>query len=182
MPDFADSMLRTSHYREIWPIISTHVSHFWLRFSDNKCGRTCSIQHVKYTTNSCTRPTYFKYTNFSTTYHRSAHFKDFSSRRQSENTKYKEVYRKYPSLANKSRWVNARLRVPHFTHPAHQNSSFRLSYLLRQFLWAKREKYDRQGRKYNERKNKQQQTRKSTQGNNSLFRKLVASQRPAPIK
>ena len=26
-PDFADSMLRISHYREIWPIISTHVSH-----------------------------------------------------------------------------------------------------------------------------------------------------------
>ena len=44
-----------------------------------------------------------------------------------------------------------------FTHPVHPKSSFRLSHLLRQFLWAKREKYDRQGRqKYNERKNKQQ--------------------------
>ena len=38
------------------------------------------------------RPTYFKYTDYSTTYHRSAHLaKKFLSRRQSENTKYKEV-------------------------------------------------------------------------------------------
>ena len=47
------------------------------------------------------RPTYFKHTDYSTNYHRSAHLaKKFLSRRQSE---YKiqrgTVYRKYPSLA-----------------------------------------------------------------------------------
>ena len=40
-------MLRISHYRERWPIISTHASHVDFRLSDNECGRTCSTQHVK---------------------------------------------------------------------------------------------------------------------------------------
>ena len=41
-----------------------------------------------------------------------------------------------------------------FTHPVHPNSSYRLSYLLRQFLWAK---YDRQQKNTSE-KNKQGKT------------------------
>ena len=43
--------------------------------------------------------------------------------------------------------MNARLRLPQFTRPAHPNGSFGLSYLLLQLLWAKRETYDRQRRK-----------------------------------
>ena len=58
------------------------------------CGRTCSIQHVKDTTDSVTRSTYFKYNNFSITSHRSSHFKDFhfkeNTERYSRTGKYTE--------------------------------------------------------------------------------------------
>ena len=64
--------------------------------------------------------------------------------------RYTQIHREYPSSGEKSRWVNARLRLPQFARPAHPNGSFGLSYLLLQFLWAKREKYDRQRRKIQE--------------------------------
>ena len=64
--------------------------------------------------------------------------------------RYTQVHREYPSSGEKSRWVNARLRLPQFARPAHPNGSFGLSYLLLQLLWAKREKYDRQRRKIQE--------------------------------
>ena len=64
--------------------------------------------------------------------------------------RYTQVHREYPSSGGTSRWVNARLRLPQFTRPAHPNGSFGLSYLLLQLLWAKREKYDRQRRKIQE--------------------------------
>ena len=99
------------------------------------CGRTCSIQHVKDTTDSVTRSTYFKYINFSTTYLEIISFQRLSLQREyREILKYGQVHREYPSSGENSRWVNARLRLLQFTHPAHPNGSFRLSYLLRQFL------------------------------------------------
>ena len=84
-------------------------------------GHICSTQYVKNTTNSCTRPTYFKYTNFSTTYHRSAHSKDLSSRRQSENTKrYTEntPYRRKIEMSNAPRCSSSRIRCIQTAHIA----------------------------------------------------------------
>ena len=97
-------------------------------------------QYVKGTTNSGTRSTYFKCTDFSTTYHRSAQLakEDLSFQRQSKNTKR---YTENTLHRRKIEMVNARLLVQQFTHPVHPNSSFRLSYLLRQFLRTGREKY-----------------------------------------
>ena len=97
----------------------------------------------KNTTDIVIRPTYFKYINFGTTYCRSAHFKDFSSRRQSENTKNKEVlYTENTLHWRKIEMVNAPWCS--ITHPVHPKSgSFLLSYLLRRQS-GKNTKYDRQ--------------------------------------
>ena len=134
-------ILRISHYRERWPIISTHVSHVDSRLSD-ECEKTCSTQYVKGTTNSGSRPTYF-FTIFwsgknyvSNIPISSVATKDLSFQRQSKNiTRYTEntLHRR------KIKMVNARLLVQQSTHLVHPNSSFRLSYLLRRFLWKKRE-------------------------------------------
>ena len=134
-------------------------------------------QHVKGTTNSGTRPTYFKYTDFSTTYHRSAQLakKDLSFQRQSKDTKR---YTKNTLYRRKIEMVNARLRVQQFTHPLHPNSSYRLSYLLRQFFWVTRKNAIDSVDKVYKRKNRQD----NIQANISLFRKVILSQRPAPIK
>ena len=139
--------------------------------------------YFKGTTNSGTRLTYFKYTDFGTTYHRSAQlprktyqFKGISFQRQ--NTK---VHRDTENTLHRRKleMVYARLGVQQFTHPVHPNSSFRLSYLLRQLFVDKTGKIRQTAQtKYNERKNKQTRHRK----NMSLFRKVIASQRPAPIK
>ena len=138
-------------------------------FQTTNCGRTCSTQYFK--GYSGTRPTYFKYTDFSTTYHRSAQLakKDLSFQRLVISKAIKENTKRYIENTlhrRKIEMVNA-LRVQQFTHPRHPNSSFRLSYLLRQFFFlTKREKCDRQRRqKYNERK---EQTRQNT-GKTFLF-------------
>ena len=128
-----------------------------------------------YNTDSVTRSTYFEYINFSTTYHRSSHFKDFhfkeNTERYSSTGKYTEN-----SSGEKSRWVNARLQL---LQGASKWVIFRLSYLLRQFLWAKREKkYDRQRRKIQEGKNKQRQYT----GKTFIFRKKELHHKSLPYR
>ena len=56
--------------------------------------------------------------------------KDLSFQRQSKIQRYTEntLHRRKIEMAN------ARLLVQYFTHPVHPNSSYRLSYLLRQFV------------------------------------------------
>ena len=112
-----------------------------------------------------------KYTHFSTlpTYQLSCHERLIISKTIKENTKR---YTENTLHRRKIEMVNARLLVKQFTHPVHPNSSFRLSYLLRQWLWTKREKYDRQAAqtKYKRKKNKQD----STQANTSLKKKVIA--------
>ena len=85
---------------------------YFLRFSDPKNLR-------------------LKYTDFSSTYlsgqlsRKTYHFKGNKKiQRYTENTLHRR----------KIEMVNARLLVQQFTHPVHPNSSYRLSYLLRQFV------------------------------------------------
>ena len=83
-------------------IISTHVSHVDSRLSDNELRKDMLYSICE--GYSGTRPTYFKYTDFSTTYHRSAQLakKDLSFQMlviSKAIKEYKEVHKKYPSSA-----------------------------------------------------------------------------------
>ena len=57
--------------------------------------------------------------------------KDLSFQRQSKNTKR---YTEKTLHRRKIEMVNAPLLVQQFTHPVHPNNSYRLLYLIRQFL------------------------------------------------
>ena len=74
-----------------------------------------------------------KYTDFSTrpTYQLSCHERLIISKAIKENT---ERYTENTLHRRKIEMVNARLLVQQFTHPVHLNSSYRLLYLLRQFV------------------------------------------------
>ena len=142
-------MLRISRHRERWPIISTHVPRVFLdlRLSDKKCGKTCSYSTCQGYNGQCVtcflrfsdpKKICLKYTDFSTTYlsaqlsRKTYHFKDNQRiQRYTENTLHRR----------KLEMVNAPLLVQQFTHAVHPNSSYRLSYPLRQFLCTRREKY-----------------------------------------
>ena len=108
------------------------------------------------------------YTDFSTTYlsaqlpRKTYHFKGNQRiQRYTENTLHRR----------KIEMVNARLLVQQFTHPVHPNSSYRLSYLLRQFV-------DNTGKNMQYAADKIQGKNKqdSTRANISLFRKVMVSQ------
>ena len=169
-------MLRISRYQERSPIISTHVSRVDFRLSDKECGRTCSYSTCQGYNGQWyeTYVTYFlrfsdpeqlclKCTDFSTTYlsaqllRKTYHFKGNQRiQRYTENTLHRR----------KIEMVNAPLLVQQFTHPVHPNSSYRLLYLLRQFV-------DKMGKIRNRQQTKSQEKNKqdSTQANISLSEK-----------
>ena len=88
--------------------------------------------HLEDTTNKIlVKKKSFKYTGFSTTY-LSAQLP-----RKTYNFKGNQIIQRYTENTlhrPKSEMVNARLLVQQFTHTVHPNSSYRLSYLLRQFV------------------------------------------------
>ena len=152
----------------------------WLRFLENECGRTCSFQHVKDTTNSCTRPTYFKYTNFSTTYHRSAHFKDFHFK---ENTERYSSTQRIP-------FIRRKIEMGECSSPVTAvHASGASKWLISPFIPASAIFLGKTGKNAIDRaentrsgKTSKQETRQSTQGSNSPFRKLIASKRACPYQ
>ena len=96
-----------------------------------------------------------KYTDFSTTYlpaqlpRKTYHFKG-----NQRTQRYTEI----TLHQRKIEMVNARLLVQQFTHPAHPNSLYRLSYLLRQFVDKTGKICNRQQKKYKGKKQAQHYT------------------------
>ena len=89
------------------------------------------------------------------------------------------VYRKYPSLA--------KTRDGESSSMQHHASGASKKWLISPFIpasAAKREKHEVRAvdKKYKRKETKQDSTGKSTQGSRYLFRKLIASQQPPPIK
>ena len=100
-----------------------------------------------------------------------------SNVRQSKN---KVVDRVHPSLTKIEGTMNAPAPVQQFTHLVHPDHSYRLSYLLRQFLRTRREKYTTIESRQNKRgKTTSKQTVYASDKNISLFGKvMVHSDRP----
>ena len=150
-------MLRISHYRERWPIISTHVSHVDFRLPDYECGRTCSTQHFKGITRSRTRTALVFQRKLKNT------------KRSTENTLHRRKSRWWTLV---SWYSSSRIRCIQIAHIA-----FRTCFGN---LWTAREKYAiGSADKIHKGKNNKQE---STQANISLLRKVRVSQWPAPIK